>query len=902
MNRMAPAARIGLCSIIILASFAASQFAHAQIQGGTSENLRCYWGLIGATKEETGADPLKEGEQCGTKKVPCEDGEEGEIISRCKSGKCVATESCGKPLEDKPYEIPDSAPQQPDTQPALTPSTGGIENPIPSSPTPSTPGSGGTGGTGSGSSNPDVLPPIDVVQNPTPTAPPNTVPTKLPGWQGGSTFSSPSVVTPTPGRGGFESGGVYSGGNPFTNPSGTTFTGSWGASSAGSTFNFFSAFAGFANFFSGLWGGGGSGESAQQPVAPQPEQDLNGRAEEVLRRFQARPDVQEAARRAEAERTKMIEDALKLGAPSPFQTSQDRTGLPAPGEKTLQEIVRDMEQPMNPRLPPSVIQEENVPQPSSPRGENPAPVQVAEVGGGMTDVSPPLPTHPEWWTPQMENAFVAGIGAGLSPQDAATRAENEFVEGVFAGLNGGRLSSGASDVGIARRILQEEVATAERALENKYMTQALPFYEYWDTFIQLSPEQQALRAAEGRLSLLADAEGRARLGQSAGTLEPSVMTPAREFAIAPGVIVKVSNEPATFDTKNAIDLLDYGPLAVGQKGINAVRNWWNGTAATPATPEPTSGLIGGLSAMGERVRNATRMLANRFGFGSTVPQPVSVPPVSSGEFSGSESETLPSTITREPIPTPTPTPQSTPQPQPSPTSAPAPAPVRDTATPTPTPAPASPSDPPQASSGSGFVQGSMSLFSSLLNSIASFFRSTPETSTPQPAAPQPSVIAASASIAANPSSIDDGETTELSWSSVGTLSCAVVDSGMKTIVQNGPNGKIVSSALMMSTRFGVICDIENGNDKFINETLVRVNGDESDPDRIFAQIGRASSAAPVSSSGTDGPSGGAQGASGAEAPVDVRTCDPDQSMDTFIKCLCEAEPNPSGCAIPPGGN
>ncbi len=162
--------------------------------------------------------------------------------------------------------------------------------------------------------------------------------------------------------------------------------------------------------------------------------------------------------------------------------------------------------------------------------------------------------------------------------------------------------------------------------------------------------------------------------------------------------------------------------------------------------------------------------------------------------------------------------------------------------------------------------------------------------------------ASSASITANPSTIDSGESTKLSWSSIGTLGCAVVDSELKTIARDGQNGDIFSLALERSTRFGVICDIENGNDKFINETLVRVRGDESEPVRIFSQTGKASNAAPVSSSGSTAQNGGTSGgASSAPTPVDVRTCDPDQSMDSFIKCLCEAEPNPNGCSIPPGG-
>ena len=35
------------------------------------------------------------------------------------------------------------------------------------------------------------------------------------------------------------------------------------------------------------------------------------------------------------------------------------------------------------------------------------------------------------------------------------------------------------------------------------------------------------------------------------------------------------------------------------------------------------------------------------------------------------------------------------------------------------------------------------------------------------------------------------------------------------------------------------------------------------------------------------------------APINVRTCDPEQDINAFIRCLCEVEPNPNGCLLVP---
>ena len=169
-------------------------------------------------------------------------------------------------------------------------------------------------------------------------------------------------------------------------------------------------------------------------------------------------------------------------------------------------------------------------------------------------------------------------------------------------------------------------------------------------------------------------------------------------------------------------------------------------------------------------------------------------------------------------------------------------------------------------------------------------------------------------IVANPSLIDAGTTTRLSWSSVGTdagsTTCAVINADFSVFARGGQNGTISSPTLTESTRFGVVCNVSQGREKLLNETLVRVRGDETDPPRIFgaeqvnaivssATSGTNATAGTGATSGTGASSGGGQ--SGNATPEDVRTCEPEQPIDSFIRCLCEAEPNPAGCSVPAGG-
>jgi outer membrane biosynthesis protein TonB len=303
------------------------------------------------------------------------------------------------------------------------------------------------------------------------------------------------------------------------------------------------------------------------------------------------------------------------------------------------------------------------------------------------------------------------------------------------------------------------------------------------------------------------------------------------------------------------------------------------TAPAPQPALSPSRMLEGLSKIGERVRDAAQRAMENvvrvFDDVSDNPPQVTLPDTSLSQ--PLPEPEAPTPEKPEPAPTPSPTPQPSPQPAPQPTQ------------------------PSQASRPNSFLQGGLGILSALLGTVLNFFNDDGTSSQPsQPS--QPVQSNAAASIAANPSTINDGDTTRLSWTSVGTLSCVVVDSTLNVIKRGGTAGDLTSAALSESTRFGVICDIEAGKDKFVNETLVRVTGDESEPKRLFAQSGRASTAAPASGSSSGGTSDGStgSGASGQNPPpqpVDVRTCDPEQSLESFTRCLCEAEPNPNGCSL-----
>lgn len=900
---------VSILTVSILFSLLLSLSASAAISGRTT--LDC------DGSDSNGGVPYKDGTWCARDPVQCKgveidkpapaltsyvrqfvaaaavtlaqagNGSVGFVTSTCQSGKCVATYGCdGNPLPGLP-NVPASDPLKPQPSPT-TPSTGsgGIPNPIPSTPS----GSGGASGSGSGGGTggtPTISPDGQsrefelVRETPPATSKPGSTFTNS-----GSSFQL-NPRSPNWGSGGLSDDGVYSGGNPFSNPDGTTFGGgSWGGSGSGASANLFSNFvSGFMSLVSGFFGGGG-GSSAITPSQPAPTQaapsqaqDPNQRAQDIIDRFQQRPDSQAAAQRAEEERQQAIKDALKLGASTPFQAfqSQDRTGLPAPGEKTLDDLLHDMvTPPTNPRIPSGVIQQQEQLPPTNtePTSENPNPVQVAQNGGGTNDASPSLPSHPDWWTPQIENSFAVGIENGLSVDDASARAENEFIEGVYAGLADGRLASDATDVGLARRILQEDVASAERIRDREYMTHALGFYEWVDKNIySITARQRAVDAANARLDLLGNSEAIARLGQYSGTLEPPVTKP--------------------FDTTGFVDIFDsrFSPVALTEKAVGKIVSWWTGpseAAPAPASaPASESGFLSGISSVASRV-------AARFGFGAGIPTGVSIPDTVTPPAAPS----TPSAPSIPVAPTPPALQPSTPPVQPSVTK---PTPAPSTPTPQAPSAPSAPQPSSPAQSG-GFLQGGINLISAMLQGLANFFTGS-SGSTAQPAQPlQPAPVTPAGSITANPSQINSGEQSRLSWSSVGTQGCAVIDDSFNVLVRGGTTGDLISPSLTASARFGLVCDIKDGKDKFVNEVLVRVKGDTTDPSTLFPYSGSVSQAVAQGNVSTSAATGGNTNAGNqSPQPSDVRTCDPEQSIDSFIHCLCEAEPNSNGCAIPPGG-
>lgn len=269
--------------------------------------------------------------------------------------------------------------------------------------------------------------------------------------------------------------------------------------------------------------------------------------------------------------------------------------------------------------------------------------------------------------------------------------------------------------------------------------------------------------------------------------------------------------------------------------------------------------------------------------------------------------------------------------------------------------------------GLGGLGGGGSLLSGLLAALADYFNTaapeeTPlETAAPGPLPsplPKPTITKTPIQlnpvvsvIVANPSLIENGTSTRLTWSSIGTevgsTTCAIISENFEILTQGGRNGTLYSPVLFESTRFGLVCNIPKRvftstgipiqlaaagaasildtavHGKIINEILVRVRGDDTDPPPIFSDEilrtlpygvvvggGTGSGARPSQTDGTTGSASGSfvraqggessSGASGS-TPNDVRVCDPEQPIRAFIRCLCEVEPNPAGCTIPVGG-
>lgn len=824
------------------------------------------------------------GDQIG---LECKGIENPAITSVCKSGKCVASLKCdGKPLEEKPTEIPDAPkPMQPSPTPS-TPSRPATTNPFPTNPTPSpTPsipsGSGsGSGGGGGGSGNvpngtPDTeLPPIGVVQQPTPRP--------------GTTFTdagNPFTLGPRPsGSGatfGESPGNVF--GDPWGGDSNTTFTGSFGGTgwsgNAAAGSNLFSNFvSAIGSLFGGFGGGGGRG-AAVVDTTPTPAANLAPTPNSVTQPpVTTRPPIQIADNAAE-ERLKALDEKLKklneargtdINVPTqspldlplekniitgfpivPLQPA-DRIGLPTvgSGEPLIGNVPRGT-------LPPAVVRD----------AENPSGITIP--------IPEPAPQSPPTIVTTIIPATTAEAFVRVEEARDALESRSTFDRFLdWVGIG--------SAEGVAYRRAQQDLkaASMRESLEKMAVdVRAIP------DVIQVAEGGPVMTDAQ---PVDIDAMERALTPQQRTQFEREYDDLVREFDAAQTDAERTEVINKKLDEIRAID----PAIEKALEGTTFEVDIDPEVAAPPQETIP-SRMLEGLSKIGERVADAARTALDRIGYvlgvGASLPEGVEIP--------------TPAPIETPSVPTPEPSPvPETPAPTPEPTStakpAPTPASPEQTAHPAPSPAP---QPAPQAASRSGsFLQGSLSILSALLGTVLNFFNGDDQSSSAPTQPSQPAQPNAAASITANPSYVDDGDTTELSWTSVGTLSCVVVDSALNIITRGGKEGDLVSPALSVSTRFGVICDIEEGKDKFVNETLVRVNDDTSEPERLFAQSGRVSQAASVSGNGTGGADvGGSGGSSASPQPIDVRTCDPEQSMDTFIRCLCEAEPNPNGCSLVP---
>lgn len=862
--------------------------------------------------------PFRPGVTCLVTPAPdasaleCKGIENPTVVSKCDGGKCVAKEMCKKPLAAKPIEIPGGSSGDDPLKPAPTPTPSKpAPSPTPSTPQPSTPSpspSIPSGGSSGGNASGGTLTPspdgsgrdIELVNEspkvPTPTKPGTTF------TDPGSPFTLKPGERPSIGGNTFGSGeyldGVFSGGNPFGNTFGGTFGGS-GSGDVAAGLNFFTNLVSTIGNLFGIGGGGlstgSSGGSSPRPTVPTSNPTPTPAPAPQPAPVTTRPPLQ-AADTSANDRAKVLEDRLRKM--NEARGTDINKGISSNGGVTPKNLFEGV--PLAPLKPTDRI---GLPTVGSgepliggtPRGTLPTGVveDATDLGGITVPIPDPVPV------PTRPNPVPGGNSFPITRDTAAAEVirtrealdDRSTLDRLFDWVGIG------SDEGVAyQRALRDLAALAKQenlnvlALQQvrampggvqvaeggPVMTDAAPMglenikdLEYIENFEkQLTPAQREQLEAEYQKFLR----------------EFDAATPERQQQMFDEV------EKENIRAHEAID------KAFG-KG-RYIPRWVPSEPLVPPTPQPalsSSRMLEGLSKIGERVADAARAAAERLGalfsVGASIPPDTQIPTVIDQVSSNPPLVTLPQTSLEQPLPEP----EKTAQPAP-------PAKSDDTKAPTPPPAPApAPSQPTpqptQVSRPSGLLQGGISLLGALINGISNFFRGNDEPVAPvQPAQPaQP--ITAAASITVNPSTIDDGDTTKLSWTSVGTLSCVVVDSTLNVIKRGGTDGDLVTPALSTSTRFGVICDIEGGKDKFINETLVRVGSDTNEPTKLFAQTGRASSASPASG-GSNGASvtGGTQGGLTSN-PVDVRTCDPEQSIDSFVKCLCEAEPNPNGCAL-----
>jgi hypothetical protein len=175
----------------------------------------------------------------------------------------------------------------------------------------------------------------------------------------------------------------------------------------------------------------------------------------------------------------------------------------------------------------------------------------------------------------------------------------------------------------------------------------------------------------------------------------------------------------------------------------------------------------------------------------------------------------------------------------------------------------------------------------------------------------------SVKLTANPTSVDSGKTSRLSWTGENIASCTVLGPGDKKLTTGGANGAITTPELKRSTEFGIACSGSDGKSITSAVVTVKVNGDTQAPIPVIFPDGASASGTGSSVSSQLQQSlqngQGTQGTQGTQAQTNQQTtqtqanvqtqtpppqggtswCDPNLPIDAFTQCLCRLEP--TGC-------
>lgn len=164
-----------------------------------------------------------------------------------------------------------------------------------------------------------------------------------------------------------------------------------------------------------------------------------------------------------------------------------------------------------------------------------------------------------------------------------------------------------------------------------------------------------------------------------------------------------------------------------------------------------------------------------------------------------------------------------------------------------------------------------------------------------------------AALIANPTAVDAGKTSKLTWSSVNAKECSIYGPAEKLLAKVETNGSTSTPSLSQSTEFGVVCvagDAIPGTAK----ATVRVNGSAepvvpvklptasqltsqgSVSSQLQNTIGQSTQVQTQSQTTQTQSSGSSQTTPGGQG---AGWCDPNLPIDIFVQCLCKLEPQ--GC-------